>query len=168
MQEWHGTRDMAGTILKEDPNIKWTAAKREDCKQGSQRGPWTPGHAPSPQATQNERPNILGNPITSTLWSDTKLSICWSCGESCHLQDSFPYRREAEMTGAGNVKIGHWETLGNRQESLNGDWVITEKQTTGVANCRKTSGGWRIRVDTGVDIKAPPSCIDCHCGKCLP
>jgi hypothetical protein len=72
------------------------------------------------------------------------------------------------MTGIGNVKIGHQETQGSHQESLNGDCVMTEKWTAGVANCQKTSGGQWRRANAGIYIKAPPSCVYCHYGKCLP
>jgi hypothetical protein len=57
------------------------------------------------------------------------------------------------MTGAGKMKVGQAETLGNSQEGLNGDQVITEKRTGRVVSCRKTSDDRRRGAGTGVYIK---------------
>jgi hypothetical protein len=70
------------------------------------------------------------------------------------------------MTGAGTLKIGQVEKRGNRQEGLNGKQVTTKKYIGGVADRRETSKGRRKRADAGVCIKAHPSSIGRHHGKC--
>jgi hypothetical protein len=56
-----------------------------------------------------------------------------------------PTEGRQKITGAGNVKAGHRETRRNRQESLNGDWVTTEKRTREVAGGKERTSEYTLR-----------------------